>query len=108
MNEFAFFFFLAMCMTFTDFVTDVPTRIKTASMLSTFMFVILGLNCLLCLISVISVFTDRLCVKKKVMNSNNDSVQASDRIQLKEMEKTEAELLQSSAVKDPMLGKNQS
>lgn len=33
-NELSFFFFVAMNMTFTDFVTDIPTRQETASLLS--------------------------------------------------------------------------
>jgi len=53
LNEMAFFFVLTMCMTFTDFVEDIPTRMKTASMLSTFMFVILSLNVLICLVAII-------------------------------------------------------
>lgn len=52
-NESAFFFFIAVCMTFTDFVSNIPTRTKTASMLTTFMFVILGLNILVCIIGII-------------------------------------------------------
>jgi hypothetical protein len=52
-NEFSFFFFLAMSMTFTDFVTDIPTRTRTGSMLSTFMFLVLSLNVLIALIAII-------------------------------------------------------
>lgn len=52
-NEFSFFFFVAMSMTFTDFVTDIPTRSRTGSMLSTFMFMVLSLNVLICSVAII-------------------------------------------------------
>lgn len=63
LNETAFFFVLTMCVTFTDFVEDIPTRMKTASMLSTFMFVILALNVLICVVAII--LSVRPCCKSK-------------------------------------------
>lgn len=60
-NEFSFFFFLAMLMTFTDFVTDVPTRTKTGTMLSTFMFMVLSVNVLICSVGII--WTNQLLFK---------------------------------------------
>lgn len=50
-NEFSFFFFITMCMTFTDFVTDRPTRSQTARVLVTFQYVVYGFNALVCLFS---------------------------------------------------------
>ncbi len=52
-NEFCFFFYICMCLTFTDFVDDVPTRQATGSVLSTFMFAILSFNVVVCLIALI-------------------------------------------------------
>lgn len=42
-----------MCLSFTEFVIDIPTRAKTASGLINFVFAILGLNVILCLVSVV-------------------------------------------------------
>jgi hypothetical protein len=50
-NEAAFFFFLATNMSFTDFVTDIPTRNSTGNLLTFFMFAILAINVLTCLYS---------------------------------------------------------
>lgn len=62
MNEMAFFFVIAMSMTFTDFVVDVPTRTRTATMLSTFMFFVLSANIVVCLVAII--WTLRIWKKK--------------------------------------------
>ena len=62
-NEMAFFFVITCCLTFTDFVMDIPTRMKTASMLSTFMFVILSINVLICLIGII--LSQSFCCQEK-------------------------------------------
>ena len=59
----AFFFVITCCLTFTDFVMDIPTRMKTASMLSTFMFVILSINVLICLIGII--LSQSFCCQEK-------------------------------------------
>jgi hypothetical protein len=52
-NEMSFFFFLAMSMTFTDFVNDVLTRTRIGSMLTTFMFMVLSTNIVVCLLAII-------------------------------------------------------
>jgi hypothetical protein len=52
-NELAFFFFLAMSMTFTDFVSDVITRTRIGTMLTTFMFMVLSVNIVVCLLAII-------------------------------------------------------
>ena len=71
-NELAFFFFLTNCMTFTDFVTDVSTRARTGSMLATFMFMILCINVMVCLISII--WTNRLQIKSSEEDHNDNRV----------------------------------
>lgn len=48
-NELSFFFYLCMCLTFTDFVDNVPTRQGTGSVLATYMFAILSVNVVICL-----------------------------------------------------------
>ena len=62
-NEFSFFFFMAMCMTFTDFVTDLHTRQKTGTLLSTFMFLVLIANVTVCIIAFVLKYKF-LCVKR--------------------------------------------
>jgi len=64
-NELSFFFFVAMNMTFTDFVTDIPTRQETASLLSNYMFFVLAINVLVCCISLILTQRHR-CQKKEL------------------------------------------
>jgi len=54
-NEMSFFFFLCMSMTFTDFVSNVLTRARIGSMLTTFMFMVLSTNILVCLLAIILV-----------------------------------------------------
>jgi len=52
-NELAFFVVVLVCMSFTDIMTDIPTRNFTAFGLNNFVFVILGLNVIVCLVGVI-------------------------------------------------------
>jgi hypothetical protein len=54
-NEMSFFFFLAMSMTFTDFVSDVMTRTRIGSMLTTFMFMVMSTNIIVSLLAIIGV-----------------------------------------------------
>jgi len=65
-NEFSFFFYICMCLTFTDFVEDVPTRQETGSVLSTIMFAILSFNVLICLIAFI-ITQKHLCEKRDLL-----------------------------------------
>ena len=53
LNEFAFFAFLLCCITFTDFVSNITDRSLIAAGLSQFMFVIMTMNILVCLLAVI-------------------------------------------------------
>ena len=52
-NEMIFFFFLLMCLTFTDFMSDISTRTRVASSLSVIMFVVLTINTIVCLVAII-------------------------------------------------------
>ena len=53
LNEFTFFAFLLYCMNFTDFVSNITERTSIAAGLSQFMFVIMTLNIVVCLIAII-------------------------------------------------------
>jgi len=87
-NEFTFFFYICMCLTFTDFVEDVPTRQQTGSVLSTLMFFILSFNILIGLVA-LALTQRHLCEKRdqkseiseKILNRRVivDEIQSSDR-----------------------------
>lgn len=72
-NEFSFFFYICMCMTFTDFVDDIPTRQSTGSVLSTMMFAILSFNVLICLIALI-LTQKHLCEKVDLLPEISDKI----------------------------------
>ena len=52
-NEIAFFLFLIMCLVFTEFIIDIPTRVKTASGMSIIMFAVLCVNVLFCFFAIV-------------------------------------------------------
>jgi heme/copper-type cytochrome/quinol oxidase subunit 2 len=62
-NEFAFFAYLCVCMTFTDYTDSVPTRKVVANVLTSFMFVIIGVNLVVCMVAVFDTYKHR-CMKK--------------------------------------------
>lgn len=70
-NEVAFFFFILMCLTFTDFVADVQTRSKTASGLTNFMFAILVLNIVICVASIV-MNKKQYCFPSKWLKSSTE------------------------------------
>ena len=72
-NEFCFFFYICMCMTFTDFVDDISTRQSTGSVLSTMMFAILSFNVIVCLIALI-LTQKHLCEKVDLLPEISDKI----------------------------------
>jgi len=52
-NEFTYFFFISMNMTFTDFLIDQPMRASVANMLNLMMFLVMAINVFVCLVSIV-------------------------------------------------------
>jgi len=63
-NELAFIFVLLVNLNFTDFVTEMPTRLATATLLYYFMFAVLVVNVLFCVIGLV-LSQRHLCSSKK-------------------------------------------
>jgi hypothetical protein len=64
-NESFFFAYLCTCVTFTDFMDDIPTRKLTASILFNLMYVIIAVNVIACLVGVYLSSMHRFCKQTK-------------------------------------------
>lgn len=52
-NEFALFFFLTMCLVFTDFMEDLSMRGQVSTALSMFMYLVMAINVCFCVIAIL-------------------------------------------------------